>query len=235
MYFVIFESWTPSSKKAISFQYYTKLETLLQQTQKPGFISETPYASPHREDQGVLIARFADEASVNKWRLQHDHLKIEKNARESIFDEYRLRIGPEVSSSEEKGCEDDEGGLKGTEKEGKFVVLYKRPKTAGIKESTDNVIGFIDSAKVSPSFDASAHLIHSTNYVGEKSAVWISGWPTEAAATEFRKSLARTQGDDVHLVRVVRDYGKHDRKEAPEGADAAQAASVTEKNESAGA
>ncbi|KAI9800262.1 MAG: hypothetical protein M1833_003376 [Piccolia ochrophora] len=224
MFFVIFELKIPSSRTPVSTAYYTTLQKLLQT--QPGFISETPFASPHSADRQVLIAQFTDEESVHRWRTEHVHLQIEKKSRDDVFDDYRLRVGPEVSSTED---EDAQKGNHVTEKTGKVVVLYERPVT---QEDTTlpprDVTELIDPARASVADDVAASLVDTSVYQGEHHVVWISAWPSTAAATAFEASIRRKEGDVVHLVHVVRDYGRFDREEAPEGADAAQAASVSE-------
>ncbi|KAI4178090.1 MAG: hypothetical protein L6R41_008540, partial [Letrouitia leprolyta] len=91
MFFVIFQLQIPPSQVPNSGAYYGKLQPILHAQE--GFISETPYASPHAEGKQVLVARFVDEVAETKWRLQHDHLQIEKKGREEVFDDYRLRVG----------------------------------------------------------------------------------------------------------------------------------------------
>ncbi|KAI9842338.1 MAG: hypothetical protein M1837_007330 [Sclerophora amabilis] len=141
----------------------------------------------------------------------------------------RNLVGPEVLLDEDE--ERQKGGPR-TKKQGKIIVLYQRPVTENTKPLSRDVTDLIDPATTSRS-DVSASLVDTTVYQGEHHVVWISSWPTKAAAIELEKSVSRTEGDNSHLVRIVRDYGKNDRKEAPEGADAAQAASVSEGDETA--
>ena len=76
-------------------------------------------------------------------------------------------------------------------------------------------------------------LVDAAVYRGEKRLLWISGWATKEAAMRFGGAIRRVEGDSVCVVRVVRDYGKDDRSEAPEGANAAQAESVGKGTEGA--
>lgn len=87
----------------------------------------------------------------------------------------------------------------------------------------------MDSKAVS-SLDGNVSLVDAVVYHNENSALWISSWSSEGAAVKFENSILRTQDDSMHLIRVERDYGMGNRKEAPpaapEGADAAQDASL---------
>ncbi|KAL8772276.1 MAG: hypothetical protein Q9209_002488 [Squamulea sp. 1 TL-2023] len=226
MFFIVFESTTPESKAAIAGEYYVQMQELLKT--QPGFISETPFASPVHADQQVLIAKWTDEDGVHIWRKQHDHLQVQYKARQGIFGAYRLRVGPELSSFDEGNQQEDEQGKHITKHKGHFVVLYEGPETT----STASVTDIIDSTRGSAS-DAAVMLVDAAVYQGEKSMLWVSSWPTRAAAADFKKAIRRADGDTVHIFQVKRDYGDIDRSEAPVGADADQAASVAEESKSA--
>ena len=221
MFFIVFESTTPISKEAIAGEYYLQMQTLLQT--QPGFISEVPFASPIHPDQTVLVAKWTDETGVHIWRKQHDHLRIQYKARQGIFETYRLRVGPDSSSSSEGGEQEEGEAQNQTKHKGRFVVLYEGPTST----STANVTDLLDTAKGSVD-DVAAELVDASVYQGEKSMLWISSWPTKEAAAGFENAICRTEGDAVHVFSVKRDYGGTDRSEAPAGADADQAASVAE-------
>ncbi len=56
----------------------------------PGFISLKEYRS---EDGEVLeIARFADEASLEAWRKEPEHLVAQRRGREEFYDRYRIQV-----------------------------------------------------------------------------------------------------------------------------------------------
>ena len=222
MYFVIFESAVPKSRAAISAAYYAKLQKLL--SFQPGFISEVPFGSPFDEEGQTLISKFDDEASVREWRLQHDHLKIEKKARETILEDYRLRAGPKVLFDNE--VQEKNEGIPAQE-QGRYVILYERPITENLTPLSHEITAIVDATKFDVSVVAK-NVVDFAVYQGAETALWVSGWSTKAAAIEFEKSIQRVPSDDVHLIRVARDYGKNNRAEAPEGADVAQATAALE-------
>ena len=111
-----------------------------------------------------------------------------------------------------------------TQHAGRFVVLYEGAVSS---TSTVRVTDLVDSASVDGA-DVSKDLVDASVYQGEKTVLWISSWLTEAAAVVFQKAIRRMEGDDVLVFRVKRDYGGVDRREAPVGADAQQAASIAD-------
>lgn len=55
----------------------------------PGFISLKEYTS---EDGEVLdIARFRDEASLEAWRREPEHLEAQRQGREDFYDHYAIQ------------------------------------------------------------------------------------------------------------------------------------------------
>ncbi|KAL8732305.1 MAG: hypothetical protein Q9166_002877 [cf. Caloplaca sp. 2 TL-2023] len=207
MFFIVLESTTPISRAAIAGEYYIQMQKLLHT--QPGFISEDPYAFPIHEDQQVLIAKWTDETGVYIWRKQHDYLQIQYKARHGVFDAYRLRVGPDMASSEDQ-----------------------RSTSGRSTTSTVNVTDLIHPTKASVA-DAAAELVDASVYQGEKSVLWISSWSTEMAAAGFECSLRRTARDTVHVFRVKRDHGGIERSEAPTVADAVQATTVVEEGKGA--
>ncbi|KAF2174952.1 hypothetical protein K469DRAFT_612566, partial [Zopfia rhizophila CBS 207.26] len=91
VYFVLFESTTPSSKSSLSKTFYKTLLPLLHQN--PGFISDKPYSSPTAPLRGLELATFESEEANKKWRTQTTHVSIMKKARENTFEDYRIRVG----------------------------------------------------------------------------------------------------------------------------------------------
>ncbi len=55
----------------------------------PGFLSLKEYTG---EDGEVLdIARFADEASLESWRKEPEHLEAQRRGREEFYDHFRIQ------------------------------------------------------------------------------------------------------------------------------------------------
>lgn len=228
MFIVIFQLQISAAQIPIAGTYYTQLLPILH-TQS-GFISETPYASPYTEGKQLTVARFVDEAAETAWRLQHDHLKIEKKGREKVFDDYRLRVGNggDVIGFAFEGASggDSASGMDGGKR--RIVSIYEQPhQDVSTPPSHDLEDLLEDSAKgAAAGLEIAAGVADAEVYQGEKSVVWICGWKSVGAAKIFAESVRRIEGDGLTFVKVKRDYGKNDRKEAPDGAVAAQDASV---------
>ena len=194
MYFVIFEGTVPSKYATLGERFYTTLLPLLHES--PGFIAETPFASTTDPDGQLELATFTDAEAVNTWRVQPTHLTIERTGREKVFEEYRIRVGPEAEGDEET----------------QVVLLYQRlhsPDAGKLPGSMKDLLG--------P--DADPEVLKDMNdegvYKSEKTTLWLSSWNSNEVAIEIEKAIPRAKGDTVQRVGIVRDYTKVNREQIP--------------------
>jgi hypothetical protein len=139
-----------------------------------------------------------------------------------------------TEESDVKGRE--EGEAEGKDEEKQVLVLYQRPHptSAPSAASADadeqqgqeqqqplpsqsqsfSLQDIIDSSLPSDT-SFTSNLNDSATFQSEKTTLYLSSWKSLSAATSFEKSIQRVEGDSVEKVRVVRDYGKEERGEAP--------------------
>ena len=171
----------------------------------------------------MLFVKFTDEFSKEGWRLQHDHLKVQAEARRNIFAQYRLRVGAETVPCEDGRQTDPEK----TKHEGRVVLLYERPVLNGTAKPTHDIRDLIDPKK-GPKRDGQGFVDTAVYQSMQNDVLWVSGWKSKDDAFNFSKKLTRVDGDHLWVVAVKRDYGKFDRSEAPRGAVEAQDAARAE-------
>ncbi len=58
----------------------------------PGFLGEEPCQSLNEEGKFVSIFYFRDHDSSIAWRIDPEHLKIQRLGKEKIFSWYRFRV-----------------------------------------------------------------------------------------------------------------------------------------------
>lgn len=199
-YYVIFEGTVPDDKLAVAEQYYKTLHPKLLQVS--GFIEESNFASPHTPEKSVAISQWEDEAAIRRWRNKSTHLRIQEKASTGVFESYRIRIGPALGSDQDSS----NMALSGA---GQCVVLYQREKHEG--SLNNDIAPLVDD---SHTLELKEALLDCSVYQASQT-VWISTWRSETAADRFEKLIRRTPGDAIWRVRVLRDYGKFDRKDAP--------------------
>ncbi|GAB7524828.1 antibiotic biosynthesis monooxygenase family protein [Paraburkholderia sp. 2C] len=188
-----------------------------------GFIDNTRYASLTREAWLLSLSSWRDEKSLVRWRVSTKHHKVQEAARDRVFADYRLRIGqvvadtriPEGHSLQEQRLDVTETGA------GTAVMLLdaKRSpewvKQAGA-DAVAQSVGLDPRAAGLVAWDA----FHALLAPGDVIAVVT--WKDLAAAEAFARNMTLPDGVRLRHVRVVREYGMFDRREAPQYFDEKQ-------------
>ena len=90
MYGVIFEVKIAKMKK----EEYLKIASNLKEqlVKMPGFISIERFQSLVEESKLLSLSFWEDEESLLKWKANIEHMAAQKKGRDSIFEDYRIRI-----------------------------------------------------------------------------------------------------------------------------------------------
>ena len=179
--------------------------------QQDGFISATTLHSPET-GWGLDLSTWKDADSIHKWQTEPTHLRFQRTARETVYADYRIRIGPEVPITAPPATEQSEHS-----EEKQVLVLYQHKTPEGSHEKSKaallrRLVGDEVFAEVYGDLnDASV-------FQTETDTVWLSSWKSHGAANEFAASIQRIDGDEVHQILVARAYTKVRRQDAPEDA-----------------
>lgn len=182
-----------------------------------GFIDNTRYASLTRPGWLLSLSSWRDEKSLVRWRTTTAHHKIQQAARDRVFSDYRLRIGQVVSDTQvpagqvllEQRLDVTETG-QGTA----VMLLDAKCSPEWIKQSgaelVANSLGVDISAPGLVSWDVFDELMTPGDVI-----VAVT-WRDQAAFEAFERDAV--MADDLRLrsIRVVREYGMFDRREAPQ-------------------
>lgn len=197
MYHVLFIGCVPADRRVLSGQYYSTLQPILHSLE--GFIEEASFGHPSRPDVRLLLARFADEAALTRWRNHPQHLEIMQHARNNIFQWYRIIVGTDASQSPMTRAGS-----------GRVVIIYQRP--AAEETRVEHMqLPFKDACT------ASSLAEDPEMFVTESLFLWVFRLNNRVGVNEFEAALERVRGDAVHSVHVVREYTQSDRSEAPVG------------------
>ncbi len=187
--------------------------------QVDGFVDNIRYRSLTRDGWILSLSGWRDEKSVVRWRTQMRHHQAQEKGRGEIFSDYHLRVGQVIRDTRmpagqvlvEQRLDETEVG------EGTTVTLIdaRRPaegsealdparcaKWIGIDPGADGLIGWdIFDAVLTPG-----------------DLVLLLSWRDRAAAEAFERTAHGRIPEAARLrqVRVVRDYGMFDRREAPQ-------------------
>lgn len=183
-----------------------------------GFIDNERFESKRRPGWLLSHSTWRDEKAVVRWRTQGEHHHVQEKGRFDIFQDYHLRVGEVVSdTAPPAGVSLREYRLDETETApAKFATLTEltpRPRPAfGI--SADDVLTHLGLD--TRTAELVGYDIYESIYSKGKLAV-LAAWRDAPSAKSWTPKLfAAAQTQRHRIVRVVRDYGMFDRREAPQ-------------------
>src|ERR1700739_457504 len=185
--------------------------------QVDGFVDNTRYRSLTREGWLLSLSGWRDEKAVVRWRTAMRHHMVQEKGRSDIFFDYHLRVGqitndsriPDGSTIEEQRLDETEIG------EGTTITLIdaKRPAQWADKLGASDCAGYLgldSGAEGMVAWD----VLDAVLTPGD--LILLICWRTNADAQTFERKSSLPGDARVRRVRIVRDYGMFDRREAPQ-------------------
>jgi len=180
-----------------------------------GFVDNIRYRSLTREGWILSLSGWRDEKAVVRWRTQGMHHEIQMKGRTEILLDYHLRVGqvtedtrvPEGYALLEQRLDETATG------EGTTVTLIdaKRPPEWVKGAGPEEVAKWLGLAAGAPGLVA-WDVFDAVLTPGD--IMLLVSWRDRGAAEAGAASLQ--EGARLRRVRVVRDYGMFDRREAPQ-------------------
>lgn len=188
-----------------------------------GFIDNNRYASLTREGWLLSLSSWRDEKSLIRWRTTTKHHKIQQAARDRVFSDYRLRIGQTVADTRlPQGEALTEQRLDVTEVgAGKAVTLLDATRDAAwVRQAGADAVreslGLPIDAEGLVAWDVFDALMTPGD------VIVVAIWRDMAAAETFERQTALAQDARLRHIRIIREYGMFDRREAPQYFEEAQ-------------
>ena len=182
-----------------------------------GFIDNNRYASLTREGWLLSLSSWRDEKSLVRWRTEATHNKIMQAARDRVFSGYRMRIGQTVSDTHVPGghvlleqrldVTETGQGKAVTLHDGKFSREWMKQSGA---EAVAKALGVDTSATDLVSWDVFDALMAPGDVIA------VLTWRDQAAAEAFLGEGATADASRLRNIRIIREYGMFDRREAPQ-------------------
>jgi heme-degrading monooxygenase HmoA len=161
---------------------------------------------------------WRDEKSVVRWRTEGEHHAVQEKGRFEIFQDYHLRVGdvmadtapPKEAPIRERRFDETEVG------EAKIATLTEINPVKGATFATQADLlpahlGLDVNGGAVAEYDVWASI-----YDPGKMAL-LTGWTDAKAAETWRpKRIEGIEKLRHRRIRVVRDYGRYDRREAPQ-------------------
>ena len=182
-----------------------------------GFIDIDRFASKRTDGRILSLSIFRDDKAVTRWRTHAGHNGAQGRGRFEIFADYRLRVGEIFAdTAPPPGYAVVEQRFDATETGDAKVVtiseIITEPGTLGA--APDALASQLELRAGTPGLiDSEAF---ESIYQPGKLAL-IAGWrDADAASAWSPKQPAAAQSLRHRHVRIIRDYGMFDRREAPQ-------------------
>jgi heme-degrading monooxygenase HmoA len=183
-----------------------------------GFIDNERFESKRTPGRLLSLSTWRDEKSVVRWRTQGEHHGVQEKGRFEIFEDYHLRVGEIVHDTDPPaGLAVAEQRLDGTETgTAKIATIAElapggESDTAGSPETLPARLG------LDPHLNGlvDAEVFESIYNPGK--LLLLGLWQDLDTAARWRPARAASAGKLRHRrVRIIRDYGMFDRREAPQ-------------------
>jgi heme-degrading monooxygenase HmoA len=209
MFAVIFEV-EPRPEAWDSYLGYAKLlRPELEQTE--GFIENERFASLRRPGWLLSLSIWRDEAAVIRWRSHAGHRQVQQKGRETVFRDYRLRVGEIIADGHSppgRGLREEHAGETGA---GAQLIELSEPTPDDLPPNPDAAAIAARLGINEAGFEAWD--VFESIYQARKFISLASRRDVEMGAAQSPLAMGDVR---CRRVRVVRDYGMFDRAEAPQ-------------------
>jgi heme-degrading monooxygenase HmoA len=178
-----------------------------------GFIDNDRFRSKRTEGRLLSLSTWRDEKAVVRWRTQGPHHAAQEKGRFEIFEDYHLRIGEVTADSapppglrvEEKRFDETEAGAARLVTITELTQLDAAADTLPRRLGLDLTAGALVDHEVFESIYTSGKLLLLASW---RDAAGAAGWTPQPSTV--------SDGLRHRWVRIIRDYGLFDRREAPQ-------------------
>lgn len=181
-----------------------------------GFIENIRYRSLTRDGWILSLSVWHDEKALVRWRTKARHHDVQAQGRAEILSDYHLRVGQITHDTDlPAGYELREQRLDETQIGAPTIVLRtaQHPEKS-VSESTARDVakrlGLNPDAPGLVSWDVFDAVLQ------PGAVILMTSWEHETAAQADQQASVRGDGTRTRRVRVIRDYGLADRREAPQ-------------------
>ncbi len=216
MFIVIFEV-QPKAERwddylDLAKQLKPKLEAI------DGFIDNERFKSKQDERRVLSLSTWRDEKAVIRWRTHEEHHGVQEKGRFEVFEDYHLRVGEITADAKPpKGQAVLQNRLDETEVgEAKAVTLTELSPAEGTASGAP-AERFAQQLGLDPQTSGLvSHEVFESIYNPGK-LVLLASWKSAGAAQNWHPKEPEA-GDHLRhrQVRVIRDYGMFERREAPQ-------------------
>jgi len=182
-----------------------------------GFIDNVRYRSLTRAGWILSLSDWRDEKALVRWRTDAHHHEAQERGRSQILADYHLRVGEITNDTRiPTGYELVEQRLDETRVgEGTAVTLIHARRPTGFSE-TSNPADCSQFLGLDPYADGLLDWDVVEAFLSPGDLILLQSWRTWAAAEAFELTTDLPADARLRRVRVIRDYGMYERREAPQ-------------------
>jgi heme-degrading monooxygenase HmoA len=182
-----------------------------------GFIDNIRYKSLTRDGWILSLSGWRDEKSVVRWRTSTRHHMAQEKGRSDILLDYHLRVGqimqdtriPAGYALEDQRRDETEVG----EATAITLIDARRGPEPVNQARPAQVAKWLGLAPTAPGLVA-WDVFDAVLTPGD--VILLVSWKDKADAQAFERTASLPDGARLRRVRVIRDYGMFDRREAPQ-------------------
>ena len=215
MFAVIFEVQPKADKWDAYLGYARALKPEIEKID--GFVDNVRYRSLTREGLLVSLSGWRDEKALIRWRTHALHHTVQEKGRFEVFGDYHLRVGEIIGDSQLPAGQELRDQRLDATVAGKAttVTLIDASRDAEWVKSAgaEAVAAWLgrdagaDGLVAWDVFDA---------ILAPGDAILLLSWRDDQAAAAFEAKANLPEGARLRRVRIIRDYGMFDRREAPQ-------------------
>jgi heme-degrading monooxygenase HmoA len=213
MFCVIFEVQPKEDRFDAYLEQAKHLKPRLEATD--GFIDNERFSSRRTPGRLLSLSTWRDEKAVVRWRTQAEHHRAQERGRFELFADYHLRVGeviadsapPAAANLEQRRFDETEAGA------AKLVTITELVAHTGTTGTLPAVLGLEAGAA-----GLIEHEVFESIYTRGK-LLLLASWRAVDAAARWMPRPPAGAGDSAlrhRAVRIIRDYGLFDRREAPQ-------------------
>jgi heme-degrading monooxygenase HmoA len=215
MFSVIFEVHPRPDQWEAYLGYAQMLRPELEQIE--GFVDNVRYRSLTREGWIVSLSGWRDEKALVRWRTKANHHDVQAKGRSDVLLDYHLRVGqltrdsrlPAGQALREQRMDETETGTATTV----TLIDAKQPADWVEKAKPQEVAEWLGLLSGAPGLVA-WDVFDAVLTPGE--VILLLSWRDQGAAEAFEAKAKLPDEARLRRVRIVRDYGMFDRREAPQ-------------------
>jgi heme-degrading monooxygenase HmoA len=177
-----------------------------------GFIDNERFASQRTRGKVLSLSIWRNDLAVARWRAHGEHHAVQHKGRTEVFADYHLRVGevtfdsapPAGTAVEPRRGDATEAGR------AKLVTL-----TEVVADPAGPALRLAEALAPPSTSDSPMHEVFESITSPGKFLMLIS-WEDAAAGERWDPRPATVKSFRHRRVRIVRDYGMFDRREAPQ-------------------